>query len=142
MDLRSFSATVGSREPTRPRGRQTMIATIEAPKISIRYSCRSRKNSELPISTTAATATPTWLPRPPSTTIASTSADSWKVKDSGLMKPCRVAKNDPAKPPNMAPMAKAVSLVVTVLMPSERQAISSSRRLPRRGRSAGGADAW
>jgi hypothetical protein len=27
----------------------------------------------------------------------------------------------------MAPMAKAVSLVVVVLMPSERQAISSSR---------------
>jgi len=27
---------------------------------------------------------------PPSTTIASTSADSWKVKDSGLMKPWRV----------------------------------------------------
>ena len=64
---------------------------------------------------------------PPSTTIASTSADSRKVKDSGLMKPCRVAKNAPAKPPNMAPMANAVSLVVVVLMPSARQAISSSR---------------
>ena len=43
------------------------------------------------------------------------------------MKPCRVAKNDPAKPANMAPQAKAVSLVLRVLMPSERQAISSSR---------------
>ena len=43
------------------------------------------------------------------------------------MKPWRVAKNEPAKPPNIAPMAKAVSLVVVVLMPSERQAISSSR---------------
>ena len=43
------------------------------------------------------------------------------------MKPWRVAKNDPAKPPNIAPMANAVSLVVVVLMPSERQAISSSR---------------
>ena len=50
-----------------------------------------------------------------------------KVKDSGLMKPWRVAKNEPAKPPNIAPMAKAVSLVLVVLMPSERQAISSSR---------------
>ena len=43
------------------------------------------------------------------------------------MKPCRVAKNEPAKPPNIAPIAKAVSLVLVVLMPSERQAISSSR---------------
>ena len=42
-----------------------------------------------------------------------------KVKLSGLMKPCRVAKNEPAKPPNMAPMAKAVSLVLVVLMPSD-----------------------
>ena len=45
----------------------------------------------------------------------------------GLTKPCRTAKNEPAKPPNMAPSAKAVSLVLVVLMPSERQAISSSR---------------
>ena len=64
---------------------------------------------------------------PPSTTIASTSADSPKVKLSGLMKPCRVAKNAPAKPPNIAPIANAVSLVLVVLIPSERQAISSSR---------------
>jgi len=46
---------------------------------------------------------------------------------SGLMKPWRVAKNDPAKPPNIAPMAKAVSFTLMVLMPSERQAISFSR---------------
>ena len=51
-----------------------------------------------------------------------------KVKLSGLTKPWRVAKNDPAKPPNIAPMANAVSLVLVGLMPSERQAISSSRR--------------
>ncbi len=44
-----------------------------------------------------------------------------------MTKPCRVAKKEPAKPPNMAPMAKAVSLVLVVLMPRERQAISSSR---------------
>ena len=75
----------------------------------------------------AAMATPIWLPMPPSTTIATITADSMKVKLSGEMKPCRAAKNDPAKPPNMAPMANAVSLVVVVLMPSARQAISSSR---------------
>ncbi len=50
-----------------------------------------------------------------------------KLKLSGEMKPWRVAKNEPAKPANIAPMAKAVSLVLVVLMPSERQAISSSR---------------
>ena len=43
------------------------------------------------------------------------------------MKPWRTAKNEPAKPPNIAPIAKAVSFVLVVLMPSERQAISSSR---------------
>ncbi len=50
------------------------------------------------------------------------------VNDSGLMKPCRAEKNAPAKPPNIEPMAKAVSFVMTVLMPTERQAISSSRK--------------
>ena len=50
-----------------------------------------------------------------------------KVKLSGLMKPCRVAKKQPAKPPNIAPMAKAESLTLVGLMPSARQAISSSR---------------
>ncbi len=71
--------------------------------------------------------TPTRLPVPPSTTMASTCADSMKVKLSGEMKPWRAAKKQPAKPPNIAPSAKAVSLVFVVLMPSERQAISSSR---------------
>ncbi len=64
---------------------------------------------------------------PPSTTIASTIALSMKVKLSGLTKACRVAKNAPAKPPNIAPIANAVSLVTVTLMPSDRQAISSSR---------------
>ncbi len=50
-----------------------------------------------------------------------------KVKDSGEMNASRAAKNEPAKPANIAPMANAVSLVLVVLMPSERQAISSSR---------------
>ena len=59
--------------------------------------------------------------------MARITADSMKVKLSGLMKPWRVAKNEPAKPANMAPMAKAVSLVLVGLMPSARQAISSSR---------------
>ena len=84
--------------------------------------------SVAPIKRMAASATPIWLPMPPSTTIERIVADSKKVKDSGEMKDCRAAKNDPAKPANIAPMAKAVSLVLVVLMPSERHAISSSRR--------------
>ncbi len=68
-----------------------------------------------------------WLPMPPSTTMARMVADSMKLNDSGDTKPCRAAKNAPANPPNIAPMANAVSLVLVVLMPSERQAISSSR---------------
>ena len=64
---------------------------------------------------------------PPSTTIARITADSMKLKLSGLTKPWRAAKKEPAKPANMAPMAKAVSLVLGGLMPSARQAISSSR---------------
>src|SRR5262249_62223844 len=59
---------------------------------------------------------------------ATRTADSMKVKPAGEMKFCRAAKNEPAKPANIAPMAKAVSLVLVVLMPSERQAISSSRK--------------
>ena len=50
-----------------------------------------------------------------------------KVKLSGLMKRCLAAKNEPAKPANMAPTAKAVSLVLVGLMPSALQAVSSSR---------------
>ena len=57
-------------------------------------------------------ATPSWLPRPPSTTIASTMALSMKVKLSGLMKAWRVAKKAPAKPPNMAPMREGGQLGV------------------------------
>ena len=60
--------------------------------------------------------------------MASTIADSMKVKLSGLTKALRVAKNAPANPPNMAPMAKAVSLVMVTLMPRLRQATSSSRK--------------
>ena len=72
-------------------------------------------------------ATPTVEPMPPSTTIARISADSEKFTDSGLMKPCRAVKRAPAMPPKKAPLAKAASLALVVLMPSERQAISSSR---------------
>ena len=63
---------------------------------------------------------------PPRTTIATMIADSINVKLSGLTKACLVAKNDPAKPPNIAPIAKAVNLVLVGFTPSDLQAISSS----------------
>src|SRR3979411_2914257 len=100
------------------------------PNTSMRYWSSPRNSSSTPIMESAARATPSCEPMPPSTTIASTSADSWKVKDSGLMKPWRVAKNAPAKPPNMAPVANAVSFVVVVLMPSARQAPHLTRPPP------------
>ncbi len=65
-----------------------------------------------PIMTTAAMATPIWLPMPPSTTMARIIADSMKVKHSGEMKPWRAAKNEPAKPPNIAPMRERGELGV------------------------------
>ncbi len=64
---------------------------------------------------------------PPSTTMARITADSRKVKLSGLMKPWRVAKKQPANPAKAVPSAKADSLLAVGLMPNDRQAISSSR---------------
>src|SRR6185369_11028545 len=138
--FRSFRMTEGSRVAIRPRGLQIMISTIASPNRSIRYwvgsnvapkislrKSSSRMISVPPIMTMAAIATPIWLPIPPSTTMERIVADSRNVNESGEMKPCRAAKNDPAKPANIAPMANAVNLVLVVLMPSERQAISSSR---------------
>ena len=55
-------------------------------------------------------------------------ADSINVKLSGLIKACLVAKKDPAKPPNIAPIAKAVSFVFVGFTPKDLHAISSSLR--------------
>src|SRR3546814_4371645 len=74
----------------------------------------------------AARITPTCDPMPPSTTIARISADSMKVKDPGLTRPWRAAKNAPPKPANMAPMVKAESLKRVGFRPRERQPISRS----------------
>src|SRR5262249_51595438 len=130
----------GSRVAIRPRGFQIMISTMAKPNSNMRYCVGSkslpnkalRKSSSRvisvpPIMTMAAIATPIWLPMPPSTTMERMVAASRKVNDSGAVKPCRAAKNEPAKPANMPPMANAVSFVLVVLMPSARQAISSSR---------------
>src|SRR5690606_10964055 len=126
----SFSTAVGSRVDTNPRGFQAMMSTIARPKMSIRYwvgsksgpktafrKARLRSTSMPPMITTDAITTPICDPRPLRTTIARMIADSRKVKLSGEMNPCRVAKKEPANPPNMAPIAKAVSFVLVVLMP-------------------------
>src|SRR5579883_332510 len=124
---RRWRRTVGARCASNPRGRQIMMPTIAAPKASMRKSARSRPSSGMQTRTRAARTTPVWLPMPPSTTIARMIADWMKLKLSGLMKPCRAPKKQPAKPPNMAPMAKAESFTLVALMPSARQATSSSR---------------
>ncbi|MNV76276.1 hypothetical protein D3C71_1696150 [compost metagenome] len=64
---------------------------------------------------------------PPSTTMARISADSMKVKDSGLTMPWRAAKNAPPRPANIAPSVNAESLIFIGCRPRERLAISSSR---------------
>src|SRR5690606_7889327 len=120
---RSARRIVGSRCASKPCGRQIMISTMAAPKVSMRNSENSRATSGSSVRNAAASTMPAWLPMPPRTTMARMTADSMKLKLSGLMKPWRVAKKAPAKPPNMAPMAKAVSLVLVGLMPSALQAI-------------------
>ena len=45
---------------------------------------------------------------------------------SKIIKACLVAKKEPAKPPNIAPMANAVSFVFLGLTPNDLHAISSS----------------
>ena len=57
----------------------------------------------------------------------STMIESSRVKLSGLMKPWKDAKRPPATPPNVAPIAKASSLMLRVLMPIAAAASSSSR---------------
>ena len=78
-------------------------------------------------SSTAPSTTPQMLPMPPSTTIASTITDSTRMNDSGLMNPWIAANMPPAMPPNEAPIANASSLMLRVLMPIARAAVSSSR---------------
>ena len=64
---------------------------------------------------------------PPSTTMDSTMTDSNSPKLSGLTNCCVAENIAPATPPNDAPIAKASSLTLRVLMPMAFAAISSSR---------------
>ena len=64
---------------------------------------------------------------PPSTTIATIMIDSCRLNDSGEMKPWKVANIAPETPPKVAPMPKASSFRLRVLMPIALAATSSSR---------------
>ncbi|MNC85228.1 hypothetical protein D3C83_08180 [compost metagenome] len=57
----------------------------------------------------------------------STMMESSSVKLSGLMKPWNDANSPPATPPKIAPMAKASSFRLRVLIPIAAAASSSSR---------------
>src|SRR5262249_36490774 len=89
---RSRRKMEGARKEMSPRGFQIISSTIPRPNSSIRYcvgsksgpntrfsQSSSRRISVPPIITNAAMATPIWLPMPPMTTIASTTALSMKV---------------------------------------------------------------
>ena len=64
---------------------------------------------------------------PPSTTMAMIITDSIRLKDSGETKPWKAANMAPETPPKVAPMPKASSFMLRVLMPMALAAISSSR---------------
>ena len=72
------------------------VGSKSGPKIDFSQSS-SRRSSVPPIMTTAAMATPTWLPMPPSTTMARIVAASMKLKDSRLTKPCRAREERAGK---------------------------------------------
>ena len=50
--------------------------------------------------------------------MATMSADSKKLKELGLIKPCKAPKKTPAKPPILAPKQKAVNFTVTWFNPN------------------------
>ena len=64
---------------------------------------------------------------PPSTTMATIITLSIRLNDSGETKPWKAANIEPETPPKAAPIAKASSFMLRVLMPMALAAISSSR---------------
>src|SRR6266480_4173672 len=128
-------------EGSRPAGRNSI--TSARPKISMRITSGSiswrpnsascsgstvqRRISGTNDSSSAPRITPQTLPMPPSTTIETTMIDSTSTKLSGEMKACMAENMPPASPPKLAPMAKASSFTLRVLMPIAAAAISSSR---------------
>src|SRR5262249_481919 len=137
------SSRLRTADGSSPAGRNSMMSTSARPKISMRITSGSmrrrpnsascsgstaqRRNSGTNESTTAPRMTPQTLPIPPSTSMPTPMMDWTRTKLSGEMNPCIAENMPPASPPKLAPMAKASSFRLRVLMPIARAAISSSR---------------
>src|SRR6266478_3314076 len=147
LQKRHAACPVSSRfltaEGSNPAGRKSMTSTSARPKISMRITSGSsswrpnnasctgwtvqRRISGTNDSSSAPRITPQMLPMPPSTTIETTMIDSTSTKLSGEINACMAENMPPARPPKLAPMAKASSFTLRVLMPIAAAAISSSR---------------
>ena len=79
-----------------PLGLQIIIITIISPKTSTLKSEKALKISGIIVNKIAAITTPGIEPKPPKTTMATMSADSKKLKELGLIKPCKAPKKTPA----------------------------------------------
>src|SRR5688572_6583905 len=138
----SSSSRFLTAEGSSPAGRNSITSTSARPKSSMRITSGStsmrpkiaccagstvqRRISGMNDSSSAPRITPQMLPIPPSTTMDTTMMDSTSTKLSGEMNPWMAENMPPATPPKLAPMAKASSFMLRVLMPMERAAISSS----------------
>src|SRR5690606_20188874 len=125
----------------RPRGRLSMMPIMARAIMSWRRMAGSRRPSVMAckgVATWRSTSgkaasrkaprmTPGTCPSPPSTTMATISTDSCKVKDSGETKPWKLANSTPPTPPKAAPRPKASSLRLRVFKPMALAASSSSR---------------
>ena len=100
-----------------PVGLNTIMSTMAAPNRSMRYSENCRKYSGSRIMTLAPRITPTTEPMPPMTTMTRMSTDSQKEKLGGLINVLLAAKTTPAMLAQVAPRAKAMSLVLVLSTP-------------------------
>ena len=86
-----------------------------------------RSTSGSVASSSAPSTTPATWPMPPSTTMHSTMIDSTDREALRADEALEAENSPPATPPKVAPMAKASSLMLRVLIPMACAAISSSR---------------
>ena len=81
----------------------------------------------MPIRTSAPTMTPGMLPMPPRMITASAVIETTMLKPNGSSDPICTENRAPDRHPMAAPMAKASSLYLTVLIPIASATCSSSR---------------
>ena len=125
--LPSANSALRCRDGNRPCGRSAIAATSAAPKTRMRYSEKPRSRSGSQAMRKAPNITPGMLPDPPRTTAARIVAERMNGKSSGEMKIALPAYMPPARPPIIAPVAKANSLNLNVGTPISSAASSSSR---------------